>query len=299
MALLWPVAAASGGPTVTIVAVGDICLAGGVERSARREDAAYPFRHMVGTLRGADIAIGNLECALTERTAKLPKRYNFRASRAWADRLRRAGFDALSLANNHTFDYGRQGLADTLGALRASGIEAPGGGLTAAEARRPRILVRHGVRVALLAYLGLFPPLVPFVPDAPGVAMAYDTAVAHDVASAARTADVVVVSLHAGKEMVGSPTWRQRSLAAAALDAGADVVIGHHPHVVQPLAWRKGKPIFYSLGNFVFNPSPSFLRYPKRPWSALARIAVDGTGVPKAELVPLRIVNRQPRLAQR
>jgi poly-gamma-glutamate synthesis protein (capsule biosynthesis protein) len=129
--------------------------------------------------------------------------------------------------------------------------------------------------------------------------MAYDTAVAHDVASAARTADVVVVSLHAGKEMVGSPTWRQRSLAAAALDAGADVVIGHHPHVVQPLAWRKGKPIFYSLGNFVFNPSPSFLRYPKRPWSALARIAVDGTGVPKAELVPLRIVNRQPRLAQR
>lgn len=283
--------------SITFVAVGDICLAGGVERAAARSGKGYPFERMSATLKGADVAFGNLECALTDHKVAIPKRYNFRASPTWAPRLAKAGFDALSLANNHSMDFGREGLRDTVASLRKSGVLPVGAGDTLAEAHAVHVVVRKGIRIGLLAYLGMYPPLLPIVPDRPAVAMAGEEAFRRDIAAARKRADVILVSLHAGKEMVTEPSWRQKALARAAIDAGADAVIGHHPHVVQPIEMRRGKPIFYSLGNFVFNPSPSFLRNPNGPWSAMARMEITKDGVRKADLVRLRIVNRQPRQA--
>ncbi|NLI01608.1 MAG: CapA family protein [Chthonomonadales bacterium] len=282
-------------PQITVVAVGDICFAGGVERAARKAAAEYPFSRMRPTLTGADIAIGNLECALTKHKDGLDKRYRFRASPSWARRLADAGFDAVSVANNHAQDYGRVGLADTVTSLRNAGVRPIGGGHTLAEAHEAQVIEQKGVRVAFLAYLGMFPPLLPIAEREPSVAMANASAFARDIKAARRRADVVVVSLHAGVEMSTTPSWRQKSLARSAIDAGADLIIGHHPHVVQPMERYRGKVIFYSLGNFVFNPSPSFLKNPRGPWSGMAHVTVDRSGVVAAKLVPLRIVDRQPR----
>ena len=153
--------------------------------------------------------------------------------------------------------------------------------------------------MAFLAYLGMFPPLLPLEPAGPSVAMADPVHMRADIASAAGKADAVIVSIHAGVEMRTTPSWRQKSLAREAISAGADVVVGHHPHVVQPLVQYRGKHIFYSLGNFVFNPSPSFLRNPTGPWSAMADIRLSRRGVVEAKLVPLQIVDRQPRPRKR
>lgn len=285
--------------TIRIVAVGDMCFARGVEQAASKAGPSYPFERMLSALQQADIAFGNLECALTAHRAAVPKRYNFRASPTWAAKLAKAGFDVVSVANNHSQDFGSRGLADTVTSLTRAGVVPVGGGLTMSEARSPRVVARKGVRVAFLAYLGMFPPVLPILASGPSVAMAEPASMRADIAAARKKADVVVVSLHAGVEMVTTPSRRQKSLAAEALRAGADVVLGHHPHVVQPVERHHGKVIFYSLGNFVFNPSPSFLRNPRGPWAAMADIRVSRRGVTEATLVPLLIVDRQPRPRKR
>jgi len=282
-------------PRVRLVAVGDICLAGGVERGAVRSGSSYPFTRMLNDLRGADIAFGNLECALSSRGSRIPKRYNFRARPAWAARLAAAGFDVLSLANNHTQDYGRAALGDTVTHVQRAGIRAVGAGLTRAAAHAVQIVTVRGLRVGFLAYLGMFPPLLPVVSDSPSVAMGYPESVRRDVALARGKVDILLVSLHAGREMTLQPSARQKEIAHAAADAGADLVIGHHPHIVQPSERYRGARIFYSLGNFVFSPSASVLRRPDGPWSAMCVAEVGRGRKVEARLVPLLIVDRQPR----
>lgn len=295
LALATPAFAGADRP-VTLVAVGDICLAGGVERAAASASSTYPFTHMRSRLRGADIGFGNLECTLSSRGSPIPKTYNFRARPAWAKRLASAGFDVLSLANNHSQDYGRTALGDTVAHLRNAGIRPVGAGGTLAEAQALRVMTVRGLRVGFLAYLGMFPPLLPLIAREPSVAMGYPSTVRRCVAAARPKCDVLVVSLHAGKEMTLQPSGRQREIARAAIDAGADLILGHHPHVVQPLERYRSKPICYSLGNFVFNPSPSFLRNPKGPWSAMCVAELGRGRAVNARLVPLLIANRQPRL---
>ncbi len=281
--------------TVTLLAVGDICLAGGVERAAGRSPRTYPFTAMRQTLRSADIAFGNLECALSTRGRRVPKKYNFRGSPWWAKRLAEAGFDVVSLANNHSMDYGRTALRDTVNCLREAGVQPIGGGLDLVDAHALRVLERRGLKVGFLAYLGMFPPLLPVSSSEPSVAMGYPAQVRREVSAAQKRVDVLVVSLHAGVEMAPRPSARQREIAHAAVDAGADLVVGHHPHVVQPVEIYRGKPICYSLGNFVFSPSPAVLRRPDGPWSAMAVATLRADGSVSVKLVPLRIVGRQPR----
>lgn len=280
---------------VTLVAVGDLCFAGGVDRAYDRSARGYPFAHIADVLRKADIAFGNLECVLSNRGSPVPKRYNFRGRPAWAARIREAGFDIVSMANNHTQDYGRAAMMDTIQALRSASVRSVGAGATLTEARKLQTITVRGLRVGFLAYLGMFPPILPIVADRPSVAMGYPDRVATDVRRARGRVDVLVVSLHAGVEGSLVPSSRQREIAFAAVDAGADLILGHHPHVVQPIVKRGKATIAYSLGNCVFNPSPSFLKNPKGPWSAMC-IADLRKGQPvRARLEPLRIVDRQPR----
>ena len=281
---------------VRLVAVGDICLAGGVERASHKAEPTYPFTAMLRTLQSADIAFGNLECVLSARGRPVPKRYNFRARPAWAKKLYAAGFDVLSVANNHTLDYGRAALADTVRHLREAGIVAVGAGETLSEALRVRILQRRGLRIGFLAYLGMFPPLLPIIADQPCVAMGHPHQVRRDVADARKQVDVLIVSVHAGVERQSTPSARQREIGRAAVDAGADLVLGHHPHIVQPVESYRGKPICYSLGNFVFDPSPAVLRNPAGPWSAMAVADLGPDGSVRVQLVPLRLQNRRPQL---
>lgn len=284
-------------PSVRIVAVGDICLAGGVDRKMRSRGRGYPFAAMRDTLRSADIAFGNLECVLAHGGGPIPKKYNFRGRPIGALALAEAGFDIVSVANNHTLDFGREGLAETLTHLRRAKVIPVGAGNTLAEAHRMQVLRRNGIRIGFLAYLGMFPPLLPPATDEPSVAMAYLPRLRADIRSARRQVDFLVVSMHAGVEHAPSPSSRQQAIARAAIEAGADAVVGHHPHVVQQLAFYRGKPIFYSLGNFVFNPSHAYVRNPKGRWSALGVIELTRGAAPKAHLHDLLIADAQPRLA--
>lgn len=281
---------------VTFVAVGDICLARGVEQRMHEKGPGYPFAAM-GLVKQADIVFGNLECCLATAGKAVPKKYNFRGRPENVRALKQAGFTVVSLANNHSLDFGKEALSETLVNVRNSGIVPVGAGMSIRSAHALRIVTVRGLRVGFLAYLGLFPSVVPLTADTPAVAMAELDAVTRDVKAARNTVDVLIVSMHAGKEYTFTHAARQEAIAHAAVDAGADMVIGHHPHVVQDSEVYRGKPIFYSLGNFIFDPSPSFLRDGGKRWSAMVVATLEKGRSPDAQLVDLKIIDRQPRFA--
>ncbi len=237
---------------MTIAAVGDLMLARDVTTLMQQHGPGYPFERVRDLFDGADLLIGNMEGTFTDRGEPLDKIYTFRTPPDLARGLAEAGFDAVNLANNHAYDFGRLGLADTLDALDRAGVRSFGAGLTEAEARAPLLLRANGLTVALLGFDTI--PEVRFAEgETPGVALATPEAVTAGVEAAAARADFVVVSLHFGAEYTREPTERQRELARAAIDAGASLVIGHHPHVLQPWERYGGGVVFYSLGNFVFD----------------------------------------------
>lgn len=254
VALILLPSAGLAGPSseVTLVAVGDVMLARGVARKVARHDWRYPFAKVAKLLRG-DIVFGNLECSLGETGRLLPKRASLAAPEEAAGALARAGFTVVSVANNHTFDRGRLGLANTLRILDARGLRYAGAGDTIAAAHRAAVTTVRGLRVAFLAYTDWPPEGYLSLADQPSLALADPQSVVADVRAARAQADVVVVSFHWGTELRRMPSTRQRGLARTAIDAGADLILGHHPHVRQPVQWYRGRPIFFSLGNFVFD----------------------------------------------
>lgn len=284
---------------ITLVAVGDICLAKGVEQAMRSKGQGYPFAALRGHLKQADIVFGNLECCLAISGKAVPKKYNFRGRPENVKALKDAGFTVVSLANNHSLDFGKDALAETLTHVRNAGIVAVGAGMSIRSAHAVRIVTVRGNRIGFLAYLGLFPPVIPLTTGKPAVAMADLESVKRDVAAARKKVDVLIVSMHAGKEYSFTHSSRQETIAHAAIDAGADMVIGHHPHVVQDSEVYRNRPIFYSLGNFVFDPSPTFLRERGKRWSAMVVVRLEKGRPPEARLIDLQIVDRQPRFSDR
>lgn len=244
----------------TLAAVGDVMLARSVGEAIVTSGPAVPFAGVAAALRGADIAVANLECAISERGEPAPKGFTFRAPPQAADALLDAGIDVVSLANNHILDYGPDALADTVALLDARGIGHAGAGADSDRARAPVIVTGGGLRVAFLSYVDV--PLEWRGFDTreweagagtPGVAWLHIGNLAADVAAARKLADVVVVLMHFGFEEQYSPSETQRAQARAAIDAGAALVIGHHSHVLQPVEWYGNGLIAYSLGNFVFD----------------------------------------------
>jgi len=227
----------------TLLFVGDIMLSRSVgEAMVARNDWAWPFKLSAQATAAADIAFGNLETTISDRGRQLGCGYCFRADPRAVGGLRAAGFDVLSVANNHIWDYGPDAFADTLRHLSAADIAPVGAG------RAPILRTVAGTRVAYLAYTDLLPASA----CAGGVNCYDPVRMRDDIASASAAADVVVVSFHTGTEYQ-PPDDRQRRIYRAAVDAGADLIIGHHPHVVQGTERYHGGFIAYSLGNFVFD----------------------------------------------
>lgn len=275
--------------TVRLRAVGDIMMAGPMGRLMERKGRNYPFARMRTLLRSADVTFGNCECCIATCGQPIPKAFNFRADPRGARALAENGFTVVSLANNHAWDFGREALLETVRRLRGVGVGTVGAGPDAAAAHSLCVVQRKGLRIGFLAYLGLLPPLVPESAHAPCLAMASVEAIRQEVAAARPQVDVLIVSLHAGEEGASAPTVRQREFAQAAIDAGADLVIGHHPHVVQPLKIYRGKPICYSLGNFVFSTSG-------RGTGAMLEATLSKQKV-QARLIRLQLLGAQPRPA--
>jgi len=246
---LWCVQALA--QNVSVVVVGDIMLEGGPLRAMQR--GQDPFASFAPFFKSADVRVGNLECVVATVGSVEPDKPNtFRVPPSTLKYVRKH-FDAVGLANNHSGDFGPKAFTQMVGLLKREGLGYYGGGLNLSEAHTPWVVERKGVRIAFLGYNEFQPRNFEADHDRAGIAWSEDEQVVRDIATA-RTqwrADVVIPIMHWGwEEPTANP--RQRALARRMIDAGADAVIGGHPHQVQDTDVYKGKPIFYSLGNFVF-----------------------------------------------
>ncbi len=296
-----PASRSSSRDTLRIYAVGDINLGRGVTHQyLLHGDTLYPFALLADTLRGADLLFGNLESPIApighpfEQTGSPV----FSAPPVAADALLAAGFDVVSTANNHAWDAGKTGLLETLTQLDRVGVAHAGTGRTRAEARAPAELERQGWRVAVFALTRAFNPAPRNFWQHPGAQhVAYaDTSWLYPAITGVKQrneADLVIVSVHGGKEYTDTTDRALLALFHGAVDAGADIVLGHHPHVLQRLEWRGGKPIARSLGNFIFVQRPDWTRL-----SAVFRFTVAPDGAITADLLPIR-VGFQATLADR
>lgn len=278
----------------SLVAVGDVMLSRRVAEKMRLNGFDYPFEKMKDFLMGGDLVFGNLETPITAGRDIRTGEMIFRADAGSELALKNAGFAVLSLANNHTPNFGAAGLRETFRRLRAAGIAYAGAGENEAEALTPAYVEAGGLRFAFLAFndSDVVPPSYGAGDGRPGTALMDIPKMTAAVAGAKKEAALVIVSMHSGVEYAAVPNARQTAFARAAVEAGAEMVIGHHPHVVQTAEKYRGKWIFYSLGNFVFD----------QMWSedtrrGLAVKAVFGReGVKRVELAPVLIEDfSQPR----
>lgn len=276
---------------VTIAAVGDVMLARSLAWRMEHDGPGVPFEHVGDVLRGADIAVANLEMAISERGTAEAKTYTFRAGPIAADALAGAGIDVVGLANNHALDFGVDALLDTMGHLGERGIAHAGAGSNVDAARAPAIVEVGGLRIALLSYTDIPGAHWAATEDGAGVAWLDVGGVRADVAGARATADHVVVLYHFGIEGSTGVSGSQREQARAAIDAGATLVLGTHPHVWQEIEEYSGGLIAYSLGNFVFDGFDGAANE-----TAILLIELDAGGVVSWELVPAEIVDGIPRL---
>jgi poly-gamma-glutamate capsule biosynthesis protein CapA/YwtB (metallophosphatase superfamily) len=239
---------------VTLASVGDINLGNGPGAYIARRGVRYPWTRVAPMLRRADAAFGNLECAVSTRGAPVPKQYNFRGRPAALRAMARyAGFDVLTLANNHVGDYGTAAMLDTVRLTRRHGMTAVGAGGSLASAARPRVIERLGLRIAFVGFSDILPASFFAAPGRPGTQQATPENIRASVRRARRRAHVVIATFHWGVERATVEDARQRAFAAEALRAGATAVIGAHPHVLQPIRPSgRRRLVAYSLGNFVF-----------------------------------------------
>jgi poly-gamma-glutamate synthesis protein (capsule biosynthesis protein) len=230
---------------------GDVCLGGELRRLLGERGPSYPFAQTAAIVKGADLLVGNLECCLLDdrQVAEAQGRFMAVAQRL-AVGLKDAGFDAMTLANNHILDFGEPGLVATRELLERIGVAAFGAGRGLVDAERPVVLERHGRRVALLAATDC--TRVHAGRRRAGAAPMHWRRLGRLVREQRELADVVVVCLHADVEFAPYPATRRVRLSRWLVDQGASMVIQHHPHVCQGIEEYRGGLIAYSLGNFVF-----------------------------------------------
>ena len=255
---------------LTILFTGDVLLDRGVRPWIQREGTAALFQGVEQAFREADAVVINLECPLTNRNTPVSKKFVFRGEPEWADGLRQAGITHAALANNHTIDQGRQGLADTYHALLSAGITPLGYGLTAEEQLHPAVVRKGRTEVALFNSIPL--PIENWIHQEgrPGVCQA----------SIGRLAE----------RIRAHPDMQQRYDAHRLVQAGADAVIGHHPHVLQPCDTLSSSFVFYSLGNFVFDTS-----HPAAHSSMMAVLHFSPAGL-RAESIPVKVHRCRPQI---
>ncbi|UCG23512.1 MAG: CapA family protein [Chloroflexota bacterium] len=283
---------------IHLSAVGDLMLDRALGYAITSGDSSFPFRAVATELAQADITVGNLESALGDRGQPAAKSYTFRAPPAAADSLASAGFDLLTLANNHALDYGPEALIQAMELLAESEIAIVGAGVDEPSARRPVILEHMGLKIAFLGYVDVPIEVSGFdtrewsaTGSTAGLAWADLGHIGQDVAAARQQADTVIVLLHSGHEYVQPPSPAQVEAAHEAVDAGADLVIGHHAHVLQGVEFRDDAVIAYGLGNFAFEIDGD-------PSTAILNVWLDTGGVRQLEFSPAIVQQGgQPRIA--
>ena len=277
--------------SISLVAVGDIMLGGTAEEVLIENGYDYPFKQVRHLLDNADIVIGNLEGPLTDQCESPleDKEYVFRSPpAAVSPALRSAGFNLMNLANNHILDFGIEGLTDTIDSLNKQQIKTVGTGKNLDEARTGTIYNTANGSVGFLSYSLTFPESFWATDTKAGTAFGHEAQIREDVRRLDAQADYVIVSFHWGREKSFALRPYQPVLAHAAIDVGADIVLGHHPHVLQAIEEYKDGLIIYSLGNFVFGSYSTAART-----SVVARLTLHNGGYHSAEFSPINVLNAE------
>ena len=272
-----------------LAAVGDVMTGMRMRHRIRRFGPRYVCAWVKPILDRAAVTVGNQEGPFADEAEQqdTTRNFSYKVDPRSAVALRHAGFHALSIANNHIMDCGRDGVRETLATLDRHGIAAIGGGLDEATAHDPAVFETRGGRVGLLGYY--WNRRTSARGNLPGSARDLPELVERDIARLKRHVDRVAVTVHWGVPYEREPLAEDRAKARHFIDCGADIVIGHHPHIIQPFEIHRGRPIFYSVGNFAFGSGNS------RAESLLVcvRFADDGMDV---EVFPIYVQNRDPRL---
>ncbi|MFF2910449.1 CapA family protein [Paenibacillus sp. NPDC057934] len=245
----------AGERTVKLSFAGDVIFSGKAGELLKQKGYDYSYSALDGMFKKDDLTVVNLETPITTRgVGAQNKQFVFKGAPEALDALKAAGIDAVNLANNHTLDQGQEGLRDTMAHLDKRGIPHVGAGLNSKEAYSAQYFERNGIKIALLGFTRVMPVMNwKAGPNTPGIASVYDSAEGlQAIAAAKKKADLVVVVVHWGKERVDQYDSVQQKLGHSFIDAGADLVIGGHPHVLQGIEPYKGKWIAYSTGNFIF-----------------------------------------------
>ncbi len=281
---------------VSFCAVGDILLDRDVKKVIEKNGIEFPFKNIASIISKNDLAFFNMECPLANEGDgySINKRYSFRAEPEYINGLKYAGFNIASVANNHTIDFGKSGLLKTIEILNTDSIYTIGGGKNQDEAFKPLLIERNGETFAFFGMLEFLLEGTTFNENQPYPAYGQIDRLCKEIRLINSNIDNIIVSFHWGQESAVIPTARQIEYAHKIVDAGADLVIGHHPHVLQSIETYKGKLILYSLGNFVFDNTAKLQKE-----SVIFNCQFNKGQIIKPELIPVYIDNCQPSIASK
>lgn len=241
---------------ISLLFVGDIMLSRGVANQIEKySDPNYPFLKIADTIESADFSFANLENPVSSQGENQGSVYSLRANPESVAGLKFAGFDGLFLANNHILDWGRIALEDTIDLLEKGGISPVGVGRNEAEANSPLVINFRNTKIAFLSYTTLYPKSLWAKGDESGISSFDMIRIRNEIEKlkSSGAAHIVVVSFHWGDEYEDHSNSEQKRIARSLIDAGADLIVGHHPHVIQEIERYRNGWIAYSLGNFVFD----------------------------------------------
>lgn len=279
----------------TSAMVGDMMTGRHVEEVADQEGYESLFQYAKPTLESADYTLGNFENPVVDNpdeTEEADKIINLSSKSGAIDGLEDAGFDAVNLANNHLMDYQYEGLNETLQAFENSSIDVVGAGSNEDEAHGYTMSTHNGMDVATLGVNDItYANMEQAGPNSPGISTSQDPSAYIDaVQEADQEADLVIVNVHFGQEYDSTPTTRQRQMTEAIADAGADVIVGTHPHVLQSAEVYNDTFIMHSIGNFVFDQGWTRTRD-----SVIANYSLASDGTAHLEMQPFRVFEASPR----
>jgi len=277
---------------ITVTVTGDILLDKSVGENIKKYGVDYPFKSVSPILKKSDLTAGNLETAVTVRGTDQPKQFTFRSKPETLKGVFNAGYDMVSLANNHTLDYGQQGLTDTIANLKKYKIGYSGAGKNEKEAYQAYQKVVNGKKIAIIGISRVLPDTSWMATTSkPGLASGYSTEpMMKYVKKAVKSSDYTIVMIHWNKESKDYPEPYAREMAKKFIDAGVDAVVGSHSHTLMGIDYYKNAPIFYSIGNFVFTSSSA-----KSSETMMASLTFDNNKI-GIKIIPAKIVSGQPKL---
>lgn len=243
--------------SASILFVGDIMMTRGVESSVNKNFAGDYSKifEFAPYLADADITFGNLEGAVSDLGHNVGSKFSFRMNPLVIPALKSAGFDIVSFANNHVGDWTKLAFDDTRARLTEAGVLYTGAGDTKALAQTPTIIEKAGMKIGFLGFSDVGPIWLAAKEDSSGILLVNDDEFTESITNAKSLVDYLVVSIHWGEEYKTVHNAHQEAIAHKVIDAGADLLAGHHPHVAQDIEEYKNGLIIYSLGNYVFDQS--------------------------------------------